>query len=194
MHLPADPIAQFSEWLQAAEQAAEDEPAAMTLATVDANGQPSARLVLLRGYDARGFVFYTNLESRKGDALRANPLAALCFHWKSVGRQVRVEGTTEPVGEAQADAYFAGRPRDAQIGAWASSQSRELPSRFELEKRIALYAVRFGFSPVPRPPFWSGYRVVPAQIEFWEERPFRLHDRTLFVRAGAGWERRKLYP
>lgn len=189
-----DPLQWFGQWLAEAEAAEPNNPSAMSLATVDATGRPSLRMVLLRGFDARGFAFYTNLGSRKGEALRANPEVALCFHWKSLDRQVRVEGAAEPVSDEEADSYFASRPRDSQIGAWASRQSHELESRFALEKCVAAEAARFGLGKIPRPPFWSGFRVVPRLIEFWEERPFRLHDRTCFTRRGNAWESSKLYP
>lgn len=189
-----DPFARFADWLAAAERAEPDNPSATALATVDPDGRPSVRMVLLRGLDARGFVFYTNLESRKGKALRTHPQAALCFHWKSLQRQVRVEGAVERVSDEEANAYFASRPKDSQIGAWASKQSEPLEGRFELELRVAKYAALYAISKVPRPPFWSGYRVVPDGIEFWEERPFRLHDRTLFTRTTEGWAQRKLFP
>jgi len=151
-------------------------------------------MVLLKDVDPRGFVFYTNLESRKGVQLHENPRAGLCFHWKSLRRQVRVEGAVESVEPAEADAYFASRPRSSQIGAWASSQSRPLATRFELERRIAIYTAKFGLGAVPRPPHWSGFRVLPSRIEFWEERPFRLHDRLVYHRAEAGWTTERLYP
>jgi pyridoxamine 5'-phosphate oxidase len=189
----SEPLAPFARWL--AEAARSEELAeAMTLATVAADGAPSARLVLLKGFDARGFVFYTNLDSRKSVELRGDRRAALCFLWKSLGRQVRIEGIAEPVAEAEADAYFASRPRDSQIGAWASEQSRPLASREALESRVALFARRFAEGPVPRPPYWSGCRVVPHRIEFWQERPFRLHDRWLFIRDGEAWRRQRLFP
>lgn len=190
----ADPIVRFSDWLRDAERAEPDNPTAVALATVDADGRPSVRMVLMRGFDARGFVFYTNLESRKGKALRQHPAAALCFHWKSLQRQVRVEGPVERVGDEEANAYFASRPKDSQIGAWASKQSAELEGRFELEMRVAKYAALYAIGKIPRPPFWSGYRVLPETIEFWEDRPFRLHDRTLYTRDGDAWRQRKLYP
>jgi pyridoxamine 5'-phosphate oxidase len=189
-----DPLLRFSAWLEAAERSEPSNPSAMSVATVGADGRPSLRMVLLRGLDARGFVFYTNLESRKGHELQANPLAALCFHWKSLGRQVRVEGAVEVVSDDDADQYFASRPREAQLGAWASHQSHPLESMTVLEQRVADFAAQFGEGPVPRPPFWSGYRVIPTLMEFWEERPFRLHDRTLFTRTGTQWTVSKLYP
>ena len=188
------PFARFGRWLSDAEKSEPINPSAMSVATVDTNGRPSNRMVLLRGFDTRGFVFYTNLESRKGVELDAHPYAALCFYWKSPGRQVRVEGPIEVVSDAEADAYFDSRPRDSQIGAWASKQSRELESRFALERQVAKYAAQFGLGKVPRPPFWSGYRVIPEVIEFWEERPFRLHDRTVFTPRDADWDIVKLYP
>lgn len=189
-----DPLLQFADWLAEAERKEPNNPAAMSLATVDASGRPSVRMVLLRGFDARGFVFYTNLESRKGRELRGNAHVALCFHWKSMDRQVRVEGKAEAVGSDEADAYFWSRPKDSQIGAWASKQSEPLATRFELETRVAKYGLLYGIGKVPRPPFWSGYRVVPQVIEFWEERPFRLHDRTVFRREGDNWTTTKLFP
>jgi len=151
-------------------------------------------LVLLKEVDERGFVFYTNLESRKATELFANPHAALCFLWKSLDRQVRIEGVVELVGDAEADAYFATRPRDSQIGAWASDQSQPLASRTELERRVSEFSQRFGNEAVPRPPYWSGFRLIPQRIEFWQERPFRLHDRILFVREGEEWRRERLFP
>ena len=190
----ADPFRQFALWFEEAEVKEPNDPSAMALATVGADGMPSVRMVLLKGVDERGFVFYTNLESRKGEQLAGQPLAALCFHWKSLRRSVRVEGTVEAVTAAQADAYFATRPRSSQIGAWASSQSRPLAGRFELEKRIARFTAQFGVGAVPRPPHWSGFRVLPRRIEFWEDRPFRLHDRLVFHRSDAGWRTEKLYP
>ena len=189
-----DPIALFQAWLDEATKSEISDPTAMTLATVGADGMPAARLVLLKGIDHGGFVFYTNFESRKGVHLLGQPKAALCFHWKSLRRQVRVEGTVEQVMAAEADAYFATRPRGSQIGAWASRQSRPLNSRFELEKEVALHAAKFGIAAVPRPPHWSGFRVIPQLIEFWQDRPFRLHDRLVFHRQGGAWRTERLFP
>jgi len=191
-----EPLRLFAEWFEAAKRAEPVNPEAMTLATVDADGQPNARMVLLKGFDERGFVFYTNLGSAKGHELADTPRAALTFYWKSLQRQVRLRGTVEPVAAAEADAYFATRSRMAQIGAWASRQSTPLESRLAFEKAVALYTAKFGVSAVPRPPHWSGYRVVPQTIEFWQERPFRLHDRIVFTRsvADALWHKTRLYP
>lgn len=188
-----EPFTPFQRWLDQAWQG-EANAHAMILTTTTLEGRPSSRAVLLKGLDRRGFVFYTNLESRKSHELFANPHAALCFLWKSLNRQVRVEGVVEMVADADADAYFASRPRDSQIGAWASDQSRPLASRAELERRVNEVARRFGEGAVPRPPNWSGFRVVPQNVEFWQERPFRLHDRLLFVRDGAEWRRERLFP
>ncbi len=188
-----EPLEPFRRWLDAAWQG-EPNAHSMTLATTTPDGRPSARVVLLKGLDERGFVFYTNLDSRKSTELIANPYAALCFLWKSLNRQVRVEGPVDRVADREADAYFASRPRDSQIGAWASDQSRVLASRAELERRVEEFARRFGEAEVPRPPFWSGLRVVPQRMEFWQERPFRLHDRLLFIRKGERWRRERLFP
>jgi pyridoxamine 5'-phosphate oxidase len=188
-----EPLAPFRRWLDAAWKG-EPNAHAMTLATTTLDGRPSARVVLLKGFDALGFVFYTNLESRKSAELFANPYAALCFLWKSVNRQVRVEGPVEQVADDEADAYFASRPRDSQIGAWASDQSRPLASRAELERRVQGFSDRFGEGEVPRPANWSGFRVVPQRVEFWQERLFRLHDRLLFFREGERWRRERLFP
>jgi pyridoxamine 5'-phosphate oxidase len=189
----SEPMAAFERWFGEA-LAQEEDANAMTLATATASGIPAARAVLLKGCDARGFVFFTNLESRKSAELAQNPHAALCFLWKSLRRQVRIEGRVEPVAAAEADAYYASRPRDSRIGAWASEQSRPLMSRAVLEERFEAYTRRFGEGDVPRPPFWSGFRVVPERIEFWQEQPSRLHDRWLFVREGGQWRRERLFP
>lgn len=194
MHAPDDPLELFTEWYAAAREREPSVPDAMALATADARGAPSVRMVLLKGFDAAGFVFYTNLESRKGHEIRANPRAALCFHWKSLVRQVRVEGALSRVSDEQADAYFASRDRGSQIGAWASKQSQPLEGRFALEARVAKYAARFGVGKVPRPPFWSGFRLAPQRIEFWDEGRFRLHERVEYLRGAEGWSHRELFP
>lgn len=189
-----NPIGLFKDWLADAERSEPNNPNAMTLATVTPDGAASARMILLKGVDERGFTFYTNLGSRKAEQLSANPRAALCFYWKSLKRQVHVEGTVERVDDAEADAYFATRPRGAQIGAWASKQSRPMEGRFRLEARVAKYTAKFHVGTVPRPDFWSGFRVLPEHIEFWREQPFRLHDRVVYHRDGGGWRKERLYP
>jgi pyridoxamine 5'-phosphate oxidase len=190
------PLLLFAAWFAEAKRAEPVNPDAMTLATVDADGLPNARMVLLKGFDERGFVFYTNLDSVKGHELAGAPKAALTFYWKSLQRQVRVRGSVEPVSAAEADLYFATRSRMAQIGAWASKQSAALESRLAFEKAVARYTAKFAVGAVPRPPHWSGYRVAPQEIEFWQEQPFRLHDRIAFTRASAAapWSKTRLYP
>jgi pyridoxamine 5'-phosphate oxidase len=189
-----DPIAMFSELFEEARRLGTPEPDAMVLSTIDEGGRPSGRYVLLKEVDERGFVFYTNLESRKARALAANPFAALCFYWPLIDKQVRVEGTVERVPDAEADEYFASRPRESQIGAWASTQSAPLDSRESLDRRVREAQTRFEGRAVPRPPFWSGFRVVPAAIEFWTRHPARLHERALFAREAGRWVRTLLYP
>ena len=192
----ADPIALFQAWFKEARAKEPNDPDAVALATADKQGRPNARMVLLKHVDQDGFVFYTNTESVKGEELKANAQAALCFHWKSLGRQVRVRGPVMRVNDAEADAYFATRAKDSQIGAWASKQSRPLEGRFALEKEAARMAAKYALSSVPRPPYWSGYRVQPLEIEFWRNRPFRLHDRLRYARdtLKAPWRTEKLYP
>jgi pyridoxamine 5'-phosphate oxidase len=191
-----DPLALFGEWYEAAAKSEPNDPSAMSVATVGPDGMPSVRMVLLKDYDDSGFVFYTNLDSRKGEHLLANPKAGLLFHWKSLRRQVRLEGMVSQTSPQEADEYFATRPRGSQIGAWASDQSRPLESRFALEKRVAAAAAKYVIGEVPRPPNWSGFRVQPLLIEFWQDGAFRLHDRLEYRRAapGAPWKTRTLYP
>ncbi len=189
-----EPYAFFAEWMAEATKAEPNDPNAMCLATCTPEGRPSARMVLLKGVDARGFVFYTNFESRKGTQLVANPFAALCFHWKSLRRSIRVEGAVEVVSDAEADEYYASRPRGSRIGAWASQQSRPLEGRWALEKAVAEYTVKFGIGEIPRPPHWSGFRIVPDRIEFWRDMPFRLHERRVFTPAENGWAIEMQYP
>lgn len=191
---PADPLELFHAWYAEAEAKEPHNPNAMALATVGADGMPSVRMVLLKGADAQGFVFYTNLNSRKGEELKAQPKAALCFYWKALDRQLRAEGEVEPVSAEEADAYFATRSRQSQLGAWASRQSRPLESRRALEKRVGRVAARYPVGRVPRPPDWSGFRMRPRRIEFWREGRFRLHDRVEYLRAAEGWTVRRLYP
>lgn len=189
-----DPLVLFQSWLAEAGESESNDPTAMSLATVGQDGMPSSRMVLLKGSDEHGFVFYTNYESRKGVQLLDHAKAALLFHWKSLRRQVRIEGEVQQVLSEEADEYFATRPRQSQIGAWASDQSRPLAGRFELEKRVARFAAKFAVGKIPRPPHWSGFRVVPARIEFWQDGAFRLHDRLVYLRDGPAWRTERLYP
>jgi pyridoxamine 5'-phosphate oxidase len=191
-----DPFQLFAEWLADAGKSEPNDPNGMALATVDEEGMPNVRMVLLKDADERGFVFYTNYESQKGQEILGTRKAALCFHWKSLRRQVRVRGLVEQVSAAEADAYFASRAKQSQIGAWASQQSRPLEGRFALETAVAMYGAKYALGAVPRPPQWSGFRVRPLSIEFWHDRPFRLHDRVVFRRpdADSGWTKTRLYP
>ena len=189
-----DPLALFERWFAEAKAREPNDPEAMALATATGDGRPSVRMVLLKGHDARGFVFYTNLDSRKGAELAANPHASLLFHWKTLRRQVRIEGKVSAVGETEADAYFASRGRDSRLGAWASDQSRPLADRATFEARVEAMRERFAGGDIPRPPRWSGFRLSPQRIEFWSDRDARLHERRLFVATQAGWSEGLLYP
>jgi pyridoxamine 5'-phosphate oxidase len=191
-----EPFDLFRQWFADATASEPNDPNAMALATVDPQGMPDVRMVLMKGYDEQGFVFYTNTGSAKGTQLLASRKAAIVFHWKSLHRQVRVRGPIEQVSDAEADAYFQSRPRDSRIGAWASQQSRPLESRFALEKAVAVNAAKYAVGTVPRPPHWTGFRIMPVAIEFWHDRPFRLHDRITFSRAepNGDWTRHRLYP
>jgi len=190
----ADPIETFQAWLSEAEASEPNDPAGAALGTVGEDGMPAVRMVLVKGVDAKGFVFFTNFESRKGQHLLAQPKAALLFHWKSLRRQVRIEGAAAQVSDAEADAYFESRARDSRIGAWASQQSRPLKGRFELEKRVAEFGLKYAVGAIPRPPYWSGFRIAPRLIEFWRDGKFRLHDRLVYRREGEGWRTERLYP
>jgi pyridoxamine 5'-phosphate oxidase len=191
-----DPFQLFEAWLGEAVTSEPNDPNAMALATADASGLPDLRMVLMKGYDQAGVVFYTNTQSAKGEELAANPQAAALFHWKSLQRQVRFRGPVERVSDEEADAYYRSRPRESRIGAWASQQSRPLESRFALEKAVAFYAAKYAMGDIPRPPHWTGFRLKPVSIEFWQDRPFRLHDRVSFRRAApeGPWTRARLYP
>jgi pyridoxamine 5'-phosphate oxidase len=194
MNEASDPLTLFAHWFEEAKAAEPNDPNAMALATATARGVPAVRMVLLKGFDARGFVFYTDRQSQKGVELAANPQAALCFHWKSLRRQIRIEGPVELATAAEADAYYASRPRDSRIGAWASQQSRPLDSRATLEARVKDFDAKFAGETVPRPPHWSGFRLRPRRFEFWHDRPFRLHDRIVFTGGDGAWTSGRLYP
>lgn len=189
-----EPWALFDRWMAEAEKSEPEDPNAMQVATVDSDGLPDVRTVLLKAVDQNGFVFYTNTESNKGRQLLANPKAAIIFHWKSLHRQVRARGPVSLVDSSEADAYFQSRARDSRIGAWASQQSRPLESRFALEKAVARYAAKYLIGEVPRPPHWTGFRLAPVSMEFWQDKPFRLHDRIVFSRIADGWSKTRLYP
>ncbi len=192
----SEPLALFDEWLAEAAKTEPNDPNAVALATVDSDGLPDVRMVLLKGFDSQGFVFYTNFESQKGQEILGSMKAAMCFHWKSLRRQVRIRGPVEIVSKEEADAYYATRPRGSRIGAWASKQSRPLESRFALEKAVAEYTARYAIGEIPRPDYWSGFRIRPTSIEFWQDRPFRLHDRMVFSRdtPEGDWGKTRLYP
>lgn len=190
----AEPFRLFSQWLEDATASEPNDPNALALATVDTDGMPDVRMVLLKGVDERGFVFYTNFESAKGEEILSSMKAAMCFHWKSLRRQVRIRGEVEQVSDAEADEYYSSRPRGSRIGAWASRQSRPLESRFALEKAVAEYTAKYAIGEIPRPPHWSGFRIIPQSIEFWHDRPFRLHDRIKFTRSQDSWAKTRLYP
>ncbi len=192
--LDPDPFTRFAAWFDTAKASEPNDPNALTLATTTPEGRPAARIVLLKEWDERGFVFYTNTGSRKSNEIKLNPQVALLFHWKSLKRQIRIEGAALPVSDAQADQYFAGRPRGSKIGAWASAQSRPLADRGVFESAIAEYELKFAGSDVPRPPYWSGWRVDPVYFEFWQDMEFRLHDREVFTRTETGWRIGRLYP
>ena len=191
-----EPFALFAEWLKDAEASEINDPNALALATVDSEGMPNVRMVLLKGFDEHGFVFYTNFESRKGQEILGQKKAAMCFHWKSLRRQIRIRGHVSVVSDDEADAYYESRPRGSRIGAWASKQSRPLEGRFALEKAVAEYTAKYAIGSIPRPPHWSGFRIEPVSIEFWHDRPFRLHDRVEFRKddASGGWQKVRMYP
>ena len=191
-----DPFALFQDWMKEAEGTEPSDPNAMALATASPDGIPNVRMVLLKGVDTRGFVFYSNAESIKGGELKANPKAAINFHWKTLRKAVRAQGLVAQVSDAEADAYFATRPKDSQIGAWASPQSRVMEGRFVFEKRLAEYGVKYALTKVPRPPNWTGWRITPLRFEFWRDRPFRLHDRLVYLRddASSSWRTERLFP